>query len=154
MPFKNGKFIPHGKVAQRPGASKPTVHERAAGAPQEREKHAQKHGEPMAPHNASSGEKHVTETHPGKTQPHPTTGVHAVHAHHTGSHDGGGSQYTTHTHHDDGTVETRENRSQDEMEQDHREAFPPGTETAEGEDQQEQFSDELAGGIGGEPVSV
>lgn len=147
MPYKGGKFIPHGKVAQRPGASKPTLHERSNGAPPEHEKHAQKHGDPQAPHNASNSEKHVTETHPGKTQPHPQTGVHAHHTHHTG-----GGQYTTHTHHDDGTVETRENRSQDEMEQDHREAFPPGTETAEGEGQQDNFSDELQGGIGGEPV--
>lgn len=154
MPYKRGKFVPAGKIAQRAGASKPTLHERAAGVPPEKEKHAQKHGAPMAPHNASSAERHVTETHPGHTQAHPETGVHAFHAHHTGSHADGGSQYSTHTHHDDGTVETRENRSQDEMEQDHREAFPPGTETAEGENQQDNFRDELAGGIGGEATAV
>jgi hypothetical protein len=55
---------------------------------------------------ADVGEKHITETHPGQTQPHPTTGVHAVAVHHKG-----GGKHTTHTHHEDGTVESKEHNT-------------------------------------------
>lgn len=150
MPFKNGKFIPAGKVAHKPGATAPTIASRPHGTPAEKDKHP--HAESQSPHGGNQ-EKHVKETHPGKTQPHPETGVHAVHTHHTGEHHAGGPAYTTHAHHDDGTVETRENRSQDEMEQDQHEAFPM-TASAENDMEDnagggEDFAETLGGGIGG-----
>ena len=152
MPYKQGKFVPHGTASMgKPISSqKPAAH-----APMT--EHEQKHGKAQAPHGATSQEKHVTETHPGKTQPHPETGVHAFHMHHTGEHASGGPGYTTHTHHDDGTVETRENRTQAEAQQDQQEAFP---ETADNQMQNEPMGDdkqEYAGmmdGIGGSSGSA
>ena len=155
MPYKNGKFLPAGKVAHKPGATKPTISSRPHGSAPEKDKHVEKHGAPLAPHD-QHGEKHITETHPGKTKPHPETGVHAFHAHHTGEHASGGPAFATHTHHDDGTVETKENRSQDEMEQDQHEAFPePMNESAENQSSDgggEDFAETLGEGVGG--VSV
>ena len=152
MPFMHGKFVKPGTPSMgkkiTPGAS--------SGPPKPGSlEHAKVHGAPQAPHGATSQEKHVKETHPGSTQPHPETGVHAFHAHHTGEHGSGGAAYTTHTHHDDGTVETKENRTHDEMLADQNEAFPQsGDEMANepaGQDKEEYA--ELMNGVGGEEGS-
>ncbi|MBU6231666.1 hypothetical protein KGP36_03275 [Patescibacteria group bacterium] len=106
--------------------------------------HEMEHGKSMAPHGGSE-EKHVTETHPGETQPHPVTGVHAFHAHHMGS-----GKFKSHTHHDGGEVETRHHPNEADLHQAHKDAFPDefgdddGTSQGEGSD----FSDSLSG-VGG-----
>lgn len=106
--------------------------------------HEHEGGQEMAPHGGSS-EEHVTKTHPGETQPHPETGVHAFHAHHTG-----GGKFRSHTHHEDGTVETRDHQNEGDMHQAMNEAFPPS------DDQQHDSRDgamdfeEALGGVGGE----
>lgn len=140
---KDGKASFRSKVHLEPGArpAKPN-----GASPMKKPEH----GEPQAPHDAHSHEEHVTKTHPGKTEPHPVTGVHAHAAHHTG-----GGKYTTHTHHDDGSVESRDNRSHEEMVADQHEAFPPDEMAEnEGSDQADGFATDLAGGIGGEGQAV
>lgn len=117
MPFSKGKFVKPGS-----NAVGPNIHPKPGTHPVE--KNGKPDSKPQAPHN-TAGEKHVQETHAGKTEGHPVTGVHAFHAHHTGSHSGGGSSYTTHTHHDDGIVDSKENQSHDEMTASQNEAFPP-----------------------------
>jgi hypothetical protein len=66
-------------------------------------------GEPMQheQHGAGVGEQHAKEG--AGTQAHPKTGVHAVHIHHMG-----GGMVKTHTHHDDGHIETKDHGSMDE----------------------------------------
>ena len=59
----------------------------------EKDKATMEHGQPE--------EKHTSETH--GTQPHPTTGVHAVHIHRMG-----GGKAMTHTHHEGGHIESQE----------------------------------------------
>lgn len=102
---------------------------------------------PEAPHG-KDGEKHVTETHPGKTQPHPHTGVHAFVAHHTG-----GGKYTSHTHHDGGDVETRQHGNEADMHTAMKEALPDtgqqSDETSDMRGGNEEFAEQL-GGVGGE----
>lgn len=109
------------------------------------------HEEGQAPHG-DVGEKHVTETHPGKTQPHPTTGVHAFHAMHKG-----GGKYESHTHHDGGDVETRQHPNADEVHRAMGEALPSDQ---EGQNQgrdirngDQDFATEL-GGVGGDYSGV
>lgn len=78
--------------------------------------------------------EHVTKTHPGETQPHPKTGVHAVHVHHTG-----GGMHNVHVHHDGGKVESHHGVSAEEAKQIHAESLP-----SEDEQQQEPAGDEFA----------
>lgn len=97
-----------------------------------------------APHG-DVGEKHITETHPGKTQPHPVTGVHAF----NGMHKGGG-KYESHTHHDGGDVEVRQHGSAGEMHSAQQEALPDeGGQENDPRNGQQDFSEDL-GGIGGD----
>ena len=138
---KDGKASFRSKVSPEPGArpAKPN-----GDSPLKKPVH----GEPQAPHDAHQQEKHIKETHPGKTQAHPVTGVHAFHAHHTG-----GGQYTHHTHHDDGTVASREGQSEQDTKAAHDEAFPP-EESAELEqdpmgNEGAEYAGDMAEGIGG-----
>lgn len=143
MPFHHGKFGPSTKG--RPGAVSTTGSKTPpASNPQEQE-----HGEAQAPHG-QQGPEHVTKTHPGETQPHPVTGVHAFHAHHMG-----GGKYKSHTHHDGGEVETREHPNHGEMQSAMHEAMPDDGQEAQGgqdndiRDGSMDFAEGL-GGIGGE----
>lgn len=91
-------------------------------------------------HGAAGAVEHVTKTHPGETQPHPHTGVHAIHVHHV---DGG--KYVTHTHHQDGSVDTEHHPDIHSVHDHMQEMFP----TAEGDDQQHDQNadnDEYAAG--------
>lgn len=95
--------------------------------------------------------KHVEHTHPGETQPHPETGVHAFHAHHTG-----GGAYRSHTHHDGGEVETREHPDHADMLASLHEAFPAqeeADEEHEGPSDGTEYAEELSSGIGGSQVA-
>lgn len=104
------------------------------------------HGKAQQPHGGGDTEEHITKTHPGTTQPHPETGVHAVSIHHAG-----GGKYVSHTHHDGGQVETRQHGSAEEAHQAVQEALP-----SEGQGDMESaqhipddgFGEQL-GGIGG-----
>src|SRR5262249_1061320 len=102
------------------------------------------HGEPQAPHNATSSEKHVTESHPGKTQPHSKTGVHAFSAHHHG-----GGKYESHTHHDGGEVETRQHMNAGDMHQAASEALPDEN---QGMNENEQMASDQDNGDMGEAI--
>jgi len=104
------------------------------------------HGKAQAPHSGGDTEEHITKTHPGTTQPHPVTGVHAFHAHHVGE-----GKYTSHTHHDGGDVETRQHDSAGDMHSAMMEALPSeGRGNMESADRlpEDGFGEEL-GGIGG-----
>ena len=103
----------HGKFT-KPGAVKSTGEK----TPPASTPHEKEHGQAQSPHGGG-GMEHVTKTHPGKTQPHPVTGVHAFHGNHMG-----GGKYESHTHHDGGEVETRQHGSADEMHQAMKEALP------------------------------
>jgi hypothetical protein len=135
MPFNKGKFSSH------PGAVKSTGEKNP---PAKMGMHEQGKGEAEAPHG-QTGPEHVTKTHPGETQPHATTGVHAFHAHHQG-----GGKYMSHTHHDGGDVETRNHPNHSEMSSAASEALPPD-EQGEGNDMHDGGMDfsEALGGIGG-----
>jgi len=138
MPFHQGKFRTHPGQVRSTGEKTPPV-----SSPQEKA-----HGPAQAAHGGGSVE-HITKTEPGKTQPHPTTGVHAFHANHTG-----GGKYESHTHHDGGEVETRQHPNAAERDNAMNEALPDdqgqqdtggGNDMAGGQD----FAESL-GGIGGE----
>lgn len=140
MAFFRGKFS--SGAGKHPGAIKTAGEKTPPAKVGMEEKGSAPHGD--------VGEKHVTETHPGETQPHPVTGVHAFHAHHTG-----GGKYTSHTHHDGGDVETRQHGSAEDMHQSMHEALPGDQEASGGQDHDirdggEDFADAL-GGIGGTP---
>ena len=131
--FKRGSFRSHPGQLKSAGEKTPP-----ASSPQEKG---------QAPHG-DVGEKHVTETHPGETQPHPTTGVHAFHGHHVG-----GGKYKSTTHHDGGDVETRSHATAQDMHQAMAEALPDDQEAQNGQDNDIRdgngdFSEQL-GGIGG-----
>jgi len=134
----------HGKFGNHPGAVKSTGSKvEPASTPQEKE-----HGPAQAPHGGGGGPEHVTKTHPGETQPHPVTGVHAFHAHHVG-----GGKYMSHTHHDGGDVETRHHPDHADMMNAHEEAFPPseGDNPGDNSDMRDggmNFAESL-GGVGG-----
>jgi hypothetical protein len=134
MPFNKGKFRSTQDTHHNPSAG-----EKVAPASSPKEKQSAAHGE-MQP-------EHVTKTHPGQTQPHPTTGVHAF----MGMHKGGG-KYQSHTHHEDGTVETRHHENADEMHQAQQETLP-GDAGNMSHDQNEEMGgqdfSETLGGIGG-----
>lgn len=124
MPFHQGKF--HNK-GQAPGGghstgSKPPAEDKKqdSGKSQGEPKPDAK-SKPMAKGGQPDGEqpKHVTETHPGMTQPHPVTGVHAVHGFHKG-----GGQYESHTHHDGGDVEVQQHGNAGEMHQHMQQGLP------------------------------
>lgn len=148
MPYQHGKFVKPGTKSEAPSVGKKV----GAGANPQGE-HEQKHGAAQAPHGGSS-EKHVTETHSGQTQPHPVTGVHAHHAHHTG-----GGQYTTHTHHEDGTVESKQGLSHPDMVADREQALPSedGSNEMPNEpmgDDKSQYADMMSGIGGSSSTSV
>jgi hypothetical protein len=107
--------------------------------------------EKSAPPHGDVGEKHVTETHPGKTQPHESTGVHAVHIHHMG-----GGKYQTYHHHDGGDVEVKHHQTADEAHQAAHESLP-GEQIGDNQgrdirDGGQDFAESL-GGIGGNEVA-
>lgn len=104
------------------------------------------HEDSHAPHNDIS-EKHVTVTHPGKTKPHPTTGVHAFHAFHSG-----GGKYESHTHHADKTVEKRQHPNEEDMHSAMNEALPAagGGQDQDMRDGENDWASELGGMAGGE----
>src|ERR1700690_865587 len=134
MPFHRGKFSSAAKN-NHPGAVKSLGEKTPPAKVGMEEKGAAPHGD--------VGEKHVTETHPGETQPHPSTGVHAFHGHHVG-----GGKYKSYTHHDGGEVEQRDHQSAGEMHQAMHEALPDDQENQEGQgndirDGGEDFSDQL-----------
>lgn len=83
-------------------------------------------------HEEHGREEHTSKTH--GTQPHPVTGVHAVHIHHMG-----GGRAKTHTHRDGGEIEEREHDSLEDA-HDHAQNELPGG------DQGEPDGDEGAGG--------
>lgn len=91
--------------------------------------------------------QHVTETHPGETQPHPSTGVHAFQAHHTG-----GGKFKSHTHHDGGDVESKDHNSHEEMSSSMHDALPPD-ESGEGHQGEMDMAGEDMAGIGGSMTS-
>lgn len=134
MAYMHGKFRSTGEKGPKP-------------APVEKSMDKTKelvHGKAQQPHGGGDTEEHVTKTHPGATQPHQVTGVHAFHAHHTG-----GGKFTSHTHHDGGNVETRQHDNEADMHAAHQEAFP--SESAEGDHNMapdDGFGESL-GGIGG-----
>ena len=135
MPFSHGKF-------SGPGSAKHISGEKSAPSPKKEEMQAPHGGQQQH----SGGEKHVTETNPGETQPHPQTGVHAFHGHHVG-----GGKFKSHTHHDGGDVETRDHASADEMHQAGKEALP-GMDSAQApppDDKGGTYTDALSG-IGGD----
>jgi hypothetical protein len=137
--FKHGSFRHHPGEASSTGSKTPP-----ASSPHEKE-----HGPAQAPHG-QAGPEHVTKTHPGETQPHPVTGVHAFQAHHQG-----GGKYKSHTHHDGGEVETREHPNHGDMMNSMNEALPDEGQEAHGgqgndiRDGSMDFSESL-GGVGGE----
>lgn len=111
MPFQGGKFKPAGETKKGKDNSATPAKDKAK--PQAMQSKT-KQGEEQ-----SQAPEHVNQTHPGQTQPHPGTGVHAFHAHHTG-----GGKYTSHTHHGDGTVETQQHPDVSQMGQAGDSAFP------------------------------
>lgn len=139
--FKHGSFREHPGQVKSTGSKTP---------PAKVGMHEQGQGPAQAAHGAAAPE-HVTKTHPGETQPHPETGVHAVHIHHTG-----GGKFMTHHHHEDGTVETQHHQSADEAHQAAHESLPGEQESANQNsdirDGGEDFADQL-GGIGGGQVA-
>jgi hypothetical protein len=148
--FKHGKHMQPGHkdygMKPKPHAGGPESHPQEGQHPMGHAANAHEHGTP----------KHVEETHPGETQPHPTTGVHAFHAHHTG-----GGHYTSHTHHGGGgggggEVETRDHGSHADMLSAMHEAFPAENEAdeeREGPADGTEYAEELAEGIGGTKVA-
>ena len=107
---------------------------------------------PEAHQKAEAETPHVRETHPGETQPHEHTGVHAVHVHHAG-----GGRYHTYTHHGDGTVEHNEHASHEEMLSHLHEAFPAqnvADEEREGPADGSEYAEEMAEGLGGSAGSA
>lgn len=136
MPFNKGKFRSTVSPHHNPSTGEKAP---AKSSPMQND---EQHGK------AQGGtEEHVTKTHPGETQPHPSTGVHAFSAHHTG-----GGKYTSHTHHDGGEVETQQHGSGQEM-HDAMVKTLPGDDGHMGGDTNEEmgtsdFAEQL-GGVGG-----
>jgi|SRR5579864_1751718 len=122
--YKSPHLRLHGNPGMKsqgaPQGSKARTSEKAAGGHP-----AGEHVE-AAPHGEHSPE-HVTKTHPGETQAHPVTGVHAVHTHHIG-----GGKYMQHTHHGDGSVTSEPHENLESAQSAERDSFP----TAEGDDAQ------------------
>ena len=148
MPFLKGKFV---RTGVKPPASR--VAKPDAGARPVKDHALGKEGkDPQAAQGSHSGEKHVEVTHPGATQPHPVTGVHAV----MNMHKGGG-KYESHTHHDGGDVETKQHDSAEDMQASNDESIPPVNEGTDDHDNAldgTAFSDSLSGidQAGGEGV--
>lgn len=133
--YSQGKFKPHGQVAP------PAKQVEAASTPTE-----QGHGPAQSPHGGGSVE-HVTKTHPGETQPHPVTGVHAFHGHHVG-----GGKHVSHTHHDGGNVETKQHPTAQDMHAAMQDALPDGDQSDPTDrDMRDggQSFDESLGAVGG-----
>lgn len=104
---------------------------------------------PQAAHN-QSGPEHVTKTHPGETQPHPETGVHAVHVHHLG-----GGKHMTHTHHDGGEVTTKNHNTAEEAMEEAHQGLPSGDHMGDDNNAEmggTNFAEQL-GAIGGDEGS-
>lgn len=135
MPFSGGKFTGPGSAAGSVEKTPP------ASTPEEKGK-----GPAQAAHGDTTVE-HVTKTHPGETQPHPATGVHAFQAHHSGN-----GQYKSYTHHDGGEVEAQQHNSADEMHAACQSCLPAeggtGDMTKDMRSGGNDFAEEL-GGIGG-----
>lgn len=137
MPFNKGKFTNKSTQTMH---HNPSMGEKEKSAPNPHEKDAQ------APHgDQGKPPEHVTKTHPGETQPHPETGVHAVHVHHTG-----GGKAMTHHHHEDGTVESKPHESMQEAHQSAQESLP--SDHMGGDQNMDQGGEdysEVLGGVGG-----
>ena len=138
--FQHGKFRSTGEKGPKP-------------APAEKSMDKTKemvHGKAQQPHGGGDTVEHITKTHPGTTEPHPVTGVHAFEAHHVG-----GGKYTSHTHHDGGEVETRHHEGAADMHSAMHEALPDEGAHETGMDNEGMdngFADSL-GGIGGNAPS-
>jgi len=120
---------PHLRLHGNPGLKK------ASKSPAKSEPHRGT-GQHEDMHEEEKTPEHVTMTHPGETQAHPATGVHAVHVHHTG-----GGKHTVHVHHDGGHVESHHGLAQHEAKQMVDEHLP----AQDGEQHQEPDGDEGAG---------
>lgn len=70
------------------------------------------------------------------TKPHPETGVHAVHIHHHG--DGAA---TTHTHHEDGSIESRDHASLDEAHDHAQSQLPSENASDHGEPDGDEYAE-------------
>lgn len=105
--------------------------------PKEGESAKSKVGGAATEHDGGAAEhtQHTSETH--GTQPHPVTGVHAVHMHHMG-----GGKFQSHTHHDGGGVETQQHDGEQAAQQHVAESFP----TDERDPQDEQQMGPPTGG--------
>jgi hypothetical protein len=124
------------------GAGRMSRGAKPAGEPSQSKPMVQRQGD-QPPHDGHNI-KHVTETHPGTTQPHPQTGVHAVHMHHMG-----GGKYQTHHHHDGGSVEVRDHQDAHDAHQAAQESLPgEGQAEREEGDYGEDYGTSM-GGIGG-----
>jgi hypothetical protein len=108
----------HGAPAKKDGfeAAKGKVEGGQPGEPKQNEQHG-----------SGVGDQHAKEG--AGTQAHPKTGVHAVHIHHMG-----GGMVKTHTHHDDGHIESQDHGSMAEAHQHAQSQLP--------DDEQEQAQDE------------
>lgn len=139
MPFNKGKFSPASGRSTVSSHHNPSAGEKVPAKSSPTEK--------MAPHGGTSTPEHVTKTHPGETQPHPETGVHAFHGHHVG-----GGKFVSHTHHDGGEVETKQHGNAEEM-HDAQQKTLPGDSGHMGGDMNEEMGgedfSEALGGIGG-----
>lgn len=136
MPFQHGKFRSTVDTHHNPSAGEKVP---AKSSPTEKsQKPMESQGTPP---------KHVTETHPGETQPHPQTGVHAFHGHHVG-----GGKFVSHTHHDGGEVQTQHHGNADEMHDAMVKTMPGDSGHMGGDTNEEMGSSDFAeqlGGIGG-----
>ena len=107
------------------------------------------HGKPGL--KSESGEanepnqQHSSQTH--GTQPHPQTGVHAVHIHHMG-----GGKAMSHTHHDGGHIESQQHNSMDEAHQHAQSMLPANSGQPQAEPDGDEYAlggdDELGGMMG------
>jgi hypothetical protein len=141
VPFNKGKFRSTVDAHHNPSAGEKASGEKnpAKSSPTEKGK------PPMEGHGTPP--QHVTQTHPGMTQPHPQTGVHAVHTLHKG-----GGKYETQHHNEDGTVEQRQHSSAEEAHQSAQESLPGDSGQMHGDQNEEmggQDFSETLGGIGG-----
>ena len=100
-------------------------------------------------HGMEQPHEHTSETH--GTQPHPETGVHAVHVHHMGE-----GKYVTHTHHDGGHIAVDHHPNEAAMKEHVDQSLPNQGEEAENEPDGDEESPMagMMGSIGGEDESA
>lgn len=136
MPYQQGKFKSTVSAHHNPSSGEKSP---ASPRPMGGDKGQAPHGEQQP--------EHVTKTHPGQTQPHPTTGVHA----HIGMHKGGG-KYMSHVHHDGGEVETQHHENAGDMHSSMQQTLPNEGDQMGGDQNMDmggQDFSETLGGLGG-----